>query len=1181
MIRIKIIRAKKFLAFLSAGLACLMLLSPLISAASAGFLLSDDSVSLSHNSLDYSDSENFYAHRAVLSPSDLLLLVLRASGSSDSLCEAEADYLDTYYDEYLFYSDRLSGDLISVQKTEQGVTVVAQIASYTGENGRIVTYLPVLAEYNGVKTDQLVLSADQTSYTAFFDRSLFSDYQQLSGQATVTYNGSLTLPLTTVNKLINFAFSEAQGALAADKTLTDYTLALSEYRAYLQALEDYKEQKQAYEEYTAAKELYDKACAAYEKNILDWKDYNEQKKLYDIYDAACQKYQSDMQTYQKDYEEYERASENYTKYLNNLSAIRTSMIPMESLFIKPEEVNSLYKALQNSELVSMFEKYQSVLTSTFGVPESDIREIRACSDALNALLVQYAEQRKVSEEAAFLFYKSNYSEINYRFNYLYGKMNSIMTPSVYTLMCGKLELEYGKEQGAYKKWRIKNVLSHIYLICLCLDDARQAEGTWTFYNDKGDEHTYYFGDLLDPSLIISDTDAANPTALVWMPVAEQKDPPTLPPEPTPEIQKPIPPPVLSDPGEAPPEVEEPTEPTEVSEPEAPNEGNHALRLRTDGIRVALNDGQIPEREELTEEITVTVGEISLTKNLLFSQENEAIPCVTVYGTEGEVLSVNYPQEPLPCLAESYEDECSVYAFLGWSSSPDSLEEPPEAIEEELCLYPLYQRSPKSCTVRFSVNGTVVSEQEVPWGEVPVFDGATPDKESSETVDYVFSTWYPTLSAVREDTLYEARYMETERIYTVTFSVRGQQLFRYYKWREEPVAPVPAASYIEKGVLYEFSAWDKELTEVTENTCYTALYEQTVLASLPEESEGDGQGRIEVTAQASCYRAEVSGNGLSFSNLLSRCVHEGKRLELLFTDSGTEVVLDQTAVEGLTALGARSAVLLQDESKGIAIFFSDGEEKLISPRKGELRLKLSTEYGEEDHITIKGTHTNGLFESNVSYSIKEGNLELIVKANVYYQVTRRFSLTCQTGENGSAYIDASLYKAGDKVTLTVRPNANYYAASVLLINIETGESVSVDPKNLVMPEYNALLKIEFLPIEFTVEFIYEGGSTVQKQKMGETVTFPEIPISFEKDGYFYTFTGWSSSASIVTGDMRFTAKYYCIPIDEKSDSGEGGAWGVIIRKYILPAALIAIVILSAMGTALTVWIKKRKKRAKKT
>ena len=68
------------------------------------------------------------------------------------------------------------------------------------------------------------------------------------------------------------------------------------------------------------------------------------------------------------------------------------------------------------------------------------------------------------------------------------------------------------------------------------------------------------------------------------------------------------------------------------------------------------------------------------------------------------------------------------------------------------------------------NGTTLETDEgVPQGATPTYDGATPTKPDTTEKSYIFSGWSPALSAVTGDVTYTAQFTETPRQYALSFS----------------------------------------------------------------------------------------------------------------------------------------------------------------------------------------------------------------------------------------------------------------------------------------------------------------------------------------------------------------------------------------------------------------------------
>lgn len=123
-----------------------------------------------------------------------------------------------------------------------------------------------------------------------------------------------------------------------------------------------------------------------------------------------------------------------------------------------------------------------------------------------------------------------------------------------------------------------------------------------------------------------------------------------------------------------------------------------------------------------------------------------------------------------------------------------------------------------------VNGEELEKDEnVPFGTTPSFDSETPVKPA-DAYNYRFVGWSPELSPVTGDVTYTARFVT---LYTVTWVV-GDRTFTQndYCYGERPVFNSSTDKPGDAQYSYTFIGWDKEITSVTDNVTYTALYEQT-------------------------------------------------------------------------------------------------------------------------------------------------------------------------------------------------------------------------------------------------------------------------------------------------------------------------------------------------------------------
>ncbi|MBQ2999219.1 MAG: hypothetical protein IJD64_02030 [Clostridia bacterium] len=1148
----------KKLRIIALALAILCLLAPLTQVVSAAEIstLSEETV----NSLDFSSYDNTALH-ASLSPSDLLTVILqRIVGDERVLSDAEKKYLDRYFDEYLIYDATLPPSLLSTETTESGLKVKAKSYSYQAKNGETVMYFPVRVTM-GSMAKPLSYSSDEQCFVAEWENA--SEFSSL----TVYYSGSITLPKEKINRLLTMAFNDATNALLTEDEMLKYTAALQEYQNYLRAVEQYEADCLTYDAYLSSLELYEKAVEEYQKNQEEWKIYHQKYELYEAYCNDLRIYEQKMTQYNADYKKHLAQIDAHKAYLVNLSTIRTSLVPMESLFLSPSDgkTGTLYRALQNNELVTMFEKYQNVL------PKKPIEGMREEAERLNTLLGEYAEERKISEKKAFESYQKNYDEICYLFNSLYGRMSSIFEPpkgaeqsAMYTLMCSKLDIEYGAEEASYKKWRIKNVLAHLYLICLCLDDTKTPEATWNFYADDGKKHTYYYSNLLAQNLIISDVNAADPSSLTWIDEVLVSEAPTMPEKPI-EVIAPTPPMVMEEP-KAPTAMEQPLPPPVIEAPNPPSESDHSLVLRTGEICLALQQGLLYERSELTEAPTITLPEISIEKRTLG---------VSIYGARGCLLETDEPSSlPIPSessedLPISFEEGFNIYTFNGWSTSQD-----------QSSISAIYQRAPKTYRATFVIDGQTVYETQVPIAQTPRFEGSAA-KESTETVDYIFQTWDPPLSPIHEDTVYVAKYREQTRKYTVSFSILNQSLSHRYEWQQMPNVPTVSPKYYYSGAtLFEFDGWDKEITPVTQNTTYTAQYRELVLAALPDGSDGT----LSVAPTSQGYLLVTSEDRVtSISALVAKAVSENCRLDVLFSERNVTLSMDTIALQALQNAHMNELFIDRSDAHGTAIHFFDTDNKEILLSRGELRLSLPYSFGADANVYLSSYDPFlQATQATVSCTPTASTVELIASSGIYYRPYERFTLTLNVGKNGQAMANESIYSEGEKVYLTIHPNAHYRISALFLKNPVTGEITELSQKNYtVMPAYNAILCVEFSPIEYTVKFVYHGETKIEKHPFGATLVFPEIPSSFEEDGFFYTFLGWSETASVVTGDATYTANYYSVRVEDVADDGEGGAWNAVIWNILAPLAIFALLLLGILIAVPIIIVKQVKKKKKQT
>ncbi|QLY40657.1 hypothetical protein HF295_07280 [Hujiaoplasma nucleasis] len=108
------------------------------------------------------------------------------------------------------------------------------------------------------------------------------------------------------------------------------------------------------------------------------------------------------------------------------------------------------------------------------------------------------------------------------------------------------------------------------------------------------------------------------------------------------------------------------------------------------------------------------------------------------------------------------------------------------------------------TITWEVNGVEVEvDLNVNQGAMPVYDGLTPTKSSTNEFYYTFTGWAPTINAVVANQTYVAQFSESTREYSVAFNSNGGSLVEgfdvgYGSLLEEPQNPTKEG--------YRFIGW---------------------------------------------------------------------------------------------------------------------------------------------------------------------------------------------------------------------------------------------------------------------------------------------------------------------------------------------------------------------------------------
>ena len=128
------------------------------------------------------------------------------------------------------------------------------------------------------------------------------------------------------------------------------------------------------------------------------------------------------------------------------------------------------------------------------------------------------------------------------------------------------------------------------------------------------------------------------------------------------------------------------------------------------------------------------------------------------------------------------------------------------------------------------DGTVLeTDENVEYGATPEYNGEMPTRPADEQYTYTFTGWIPAVSAVTGDVIYTAVFSETLNKYTITWK-NGDEVLKTEQVDYGSMPVYSGETPVKDGdaqYSYTFTGWTPEITAVTRNAEYTAVFEQKV------------------------------------------------------------------------------------------------------------------------------------------------------------------------------------------------------------------------------------------------------------------------------------------------------------------------------------------------------------------
>ena len=195
--------------------------------------------------------------------------------------------------------------------------------------------------------------------------------------------------------------------------------------------------------------------------------------------------------------------------------------------------------------------------------------------------------------------------------------------------------------------------------------------------------------------------------------------------------------------------------------------------KTKTVPAEAAEGTESEAEEVTcyfigwtPVLTRVTGDVSY-KAMYATEAPAETHTVTWVNYDGAVLSTVSDVKAGETVSYSGEtpvrtaDEHYSYTFSGWDASQNA--------NGDIVYTAAYTANGTLSTIIWkNADGTVLKEESVPYGELPVYSGTVPTKASEGDRKFVFAGWSPEVTAVTGDAAYTAAFDKVLRRYTITW-----------------------------------------------------------------------------------------------------------------------------------------------------------------------------------------------------------------------------------------------------------------------------------------------------------------------------------------------------------------------------------------------------------------------------
>ena len=451
-----------------------------------------------------------------------------------------------------------------------------------------------------------------------------------------------------------------------------------------------------------------------------------------------------------------------------------------------------------------------------------------------------------------------------------------------------------------------------------------------------------------------------------------------------------------------------------------------------------------------------------------------------------------------------------YKFLNWNTAADGTgdsytDSATVNLTEDLTLYAQWQANTYTVTWVDEDGTELETDENVPYGTTPEYNGETPTKTGDAQYTYTFTGWDPAVSAVTGDVTYKAIYTQTVNQYTITWkNWDGTEL----KTEQVAYGEVPAytgETPTREGDAehtYTFSGWTPEIQTVTGEAEYTAVFTDTINTYTVTWKNWDGT--VLETDENVEYGTTPEYNGATPTKTGDA--------QYSYTFKGWSPAVD-TVTGDITY-----TAVFEETVNQYTITWKNWDDTVLKTEQvsyGTTPVYSGDTPAKEGDAQYSYAFTGWTPEITAVTGNAEYTAQFQESVNTYTVTWQDANGTVLETDENVAYGTVPTY---DGETPTKAADAQYTYA----FKGWNPEITAVTGNVTYTAEYTATVNT------YTVTWVDESNNVLETDTDVAYGTMPsydgETPTKADDDSYSYTFSGWTPEVSSVTGNMTYQATF---------------------------------------------------------